>query len=190
MMKNLLQLVIVGLAVVLTTGCTKKKQHDDIIVKTVETPKPQGPIKMQSYSQKKDIQWLGKDYQVAIDRVADDSLRMVKDETGQQFVDNRITLRVIRSDGSSFFTRTFTKMSFDAQLDEDYRKTGILEGIVFDKVDGNNLVFAGSVSHPQTDEYIPLVVTVSNFGDVSIKRDELMDTTGSLEPETSSEEGV
>lgn len=190
MMKNLLQLVIIGLAVVLTTGCTKKKQHDDIIVKTVETPKPQGPIKMQSYSQKKDIQWLGKDYQVAIDRVADDSLRMVKDETGQQFVDNRITLRVIRSDGSSFFTRTFTKMSFDAQLDEDYRKTGILEGIVFDKVDGNNLVFAGSVSHPQTDEYIPLVVTVSNFGDVSIKRDELMDTTGSLEPETSSEEGV
>ena len=109
-MKNLLQLVIIGLAVVLTTGCTKKKQHDDIIVKTVETPKPQGPIKMQSYSQKKDIQWLGKDYQVAIDRVADDSLRMVKDETGQQFVDNRITLRVIRSDGSSFFTRTFTKM--------------------------------------------------------------------------------
>ena len=35
-MKNLLQLVIIGLAVVLTTGCTKKKQHDDIIVKTVE----------------------------------------------------------------------------------------------------------------------------------------------------------
>ena len=66
-----------------------------------------------------------------------------------------------------------------------------MEGIVFDKIDGNNLVFAGSVSHPQTDEYIPLVVPVSNFGDVSIKRDELMDTTGSLEPETSSdEEGV
>ena len=159
----------------LATGCAKKKQHDDIIVKTVETPKPQGPIKMQPYNQKKDIQWLGRDYQVVIDRVADDSLRMVKDETGQLFVDNRITLRVIRADGSSFFNRTFTKASFDAQLDDDYRKTGILEGIVFDKIDGNNLI-------------IPLVVTVSNFGDVTIKRDELMDTTGSLEPETSSDE--
>lgn len=188
MTMKLIQLSIIGLALVLTTGCAKKKQHDDIIVKTVETPKPQGPIKMQPYNQKKDIQWLGRDYQVAIDRVADDSLRMVKDETGQLFVDNRITLRVIRADGSSFFTRTFTKASFDAQLDDDYRKTGILEGIVFDKIDGNNLVFAGSVSHPQTDEYIPLVVTVSNFGDVTIKRDELMDTTGSLEPETSSDE--
>ena len=191
MMKKLIQLTMIGLAVVLTTGCAKKKQHDDIIVRTVEAPKPQGPIKMQPYSQKKGIQWLGRDYQVIIDRVADDSLRMVKDETGQTFVDNRITVRVIRADGSSFFTHTFTKAAFDGQLDDDYRKTGILEGIVFDKIDGNNLVFAGSVSHPQTDEYIPLVVTVSNFGDVSIKRDELMDTTGSLEPETSSdEEGV
>lgn len=185
---KLIRLSIIGLAFVLTTGCAKKKQNDDIIVKTVETPKPQGPIKMQPYNQKKDIQWLDRDYQVVIDRVADDSLRMVKDETGQLFVDNRITLRVIRADGSSFFTCTFTKTSFDAHLDDDYRKTGILEGIVFDKIDGNNLIFAGSVCHPQTDEYIPLVVTVSNFGDVTIKRDELMDTTGSLEPETSSDE--
>ena len=75
----------------------------------------------------------------------------------------------------------FTKSTFDAQLDDDYRQTGILEGLVFDKVDGNNLVFAGSVSHPQTDEYIPLVVTVSNFGNVTIKRDDQMDTNSTQE---------
>jgi len=75
----------------------------------------------------------------------------------------------------------FTKTDFDAQLDDDYRRTGILEGLVFDKVDGKNLVFAGSVSHPQTDEYIPLVVTVSNFGAVSIKRDDQMDTNSTQE---------
>jgi len=106
----------------------------------------------------------------------------VEDEMGQKFVDNRITLRIIRSDGSVFFSRTFTKAAFDAQLDDDYRQTGILEGIVFDQVDGHNLVFAGSVSHPQTDEYIPLVITVSNFGDVSIKRDDQMDTSGNETP--------
>ena len=107
----------------------------------------------------------------------------VQDETGQKFVDNRITLRVIRADGSVFFKKVFTKGNFDAQLDDDYRKTGILEGLVFDKVDGNNLVFAGSVSHPQTDEYIPLVVTVSNFGNISIKRDDQMDTNSTQEPQ-------
>ena len=186
-MKNT-QLLIVLLTVLLTVGCSKKKQTEDIIVTKIETPKPQGPIRMQPYNQTKDVRWLSRDYQVVIDRVADDSLRMVKDETGQQFVDNRITVRIIRSDGSVFFRRVFTKGSFDGQLDNDYRSTGILEGIVFDKVDGNNLVFAGSVSHPQTDEYIPLVVTVSNFGDVDIRRDDQMDTSGSLPSEVASDE--
>ena len=175
-----------------TTGCQiiiadGLRGTDDIIVPTVEAPKPQAPIRMQPYDQTKDVIWLSKNYQVAIQRVADDSLRMVKDETGQKFVDNRITLKIIRADGSVFFARTFTKSAFDAQLDDDYRQTGILEGIVFDKVDGNNLVFAGSVSHPQTDEYIPLVITVGNFGDVTIKRDDQMDTSA---VEKEDEEGV
>ena len=185
---KLIQLSIIGLALVLTTGCAKKKQHDDIIVKTVETPKPQGPIKMQPYNQKKDIQWLGRDYQVVIDRTPDDSLRMVKDENGQQFVDNRITIRVLRSDGSIFFNQTFTKAAFEKYLDDDYRETGILEGLVFDKVDGPQLVFAASVSHPQTDEYIPMVVTVSNFGTVGIRPDTELDTSGSLPPTSGEEE--
>lgn len=174
-----IRLVVVLLIALLAVSCAKKKQTDDIIVPRTETPKPQGPIRMQPYDQTKDIVWLEKNYHVAIHREADDSLKKVKDETGQEFVDNNITLRVIRSDGSVFFNRTFTKTAFDAQLDDDYRQTGILEGIVFDKVDGHNLVFAGSVSHPQTDEYIPLVIIVSNFGDVTIKRDDQMDTSGS-----------
>ena len=144
-------LAFVGL---ITVSCGKKKQHDDIIVQETETPQPQGPIRMQDYKDVKDIQWLGKQYQIEVTRTADDSLKLVKDETGQQFVDNRITLRVIRTDGSIFCTKTFTKSAFDGCLDDDYRKTGILEGFVFDKAEGNQLFFAASVCHPQTDEYI------------------------------------
>jgi hypothetical protein len=186
-----IRLVIVLLIAFFAVSCAKKKQTTDIIVPRTETPKPQGPIRMQPYDQTKDVVWLGKNYQVAIKREADDSLKMVKDENGQEFIDNRISLRIIRSDGSVFFSRTFTKVAFDAQLDNDYRETGILEGIVFDQVDGNNLIFAGSVSHPQTDEYIPLVITVSNFGDVTIKRDDQMDTSGSeTSATTDDEDGV
>lgn len=185
-----IRLVVLLLTVVLAVSCAKKKQTTDIIVPHVETPKPQGPIRMQPYDQTKDIEWLGKNYQVAIRREADDSLKMVKDETGQEYVDNHITLRIIRSDGSVFFSRTFTKAAFDAQLDNDYRQTGILEGIVFDQVDGHNLVFAGSVSHPESDEYIPLVITISNFGDVAIKRDDQMDTSGNDAPSSDDDEGV
>ena len=176
-----IQLLAALLMAVLAISCGKKKESKDIIVPTAEVVKPKAPISMQPYSQQQDVAWLDKSYQVFINRVADDSLRMVQDETGQKFVDNRITLRVVRADGSVFFKKVFTKSTFDAQLDDDYRQTGILEGLVFDKVDGNNLVFAGSVSHPQTDEYIPLVVTVSNFGNVTIKRDDQMDTNSTQE---------
>jgi hypothetical protein len=165
--------IIIALIAVplLLTSCGKKKQHDDIIVQETEAPKPQAPIRMQDYRQTTDVQWLGKQYQVEVSRTACDSLAMVKDESGQQFVDNRIVLKVIRQDGSIFCTKTFTKAAFTGCLDDDYRKTGILEGFVFDKAEGNQLFFAASVSHPQTDEYIPLVVTISNFSEVAISKD-------------------
>ena len=170
--KSVMALAFVGL---ITTSCGKKKQHDDIIVQETETPKPQAPIRMQDYKDVKDVQWLGKQYQVEVTRTASDSLAMVKDETGQQFVDNRIVLKVIRQDGTVFCTKTFTKSAFNSCLDDDYRKTGILEGFVFDKAEGNQLFFAASVCHPQTDEYIPMVVTVSNFGEVGIAKDQQME---------------
>lgn len=170
--KSVLALTFVGL---LATSCGKKKQHDDIIVQETEAPQPQAPIRMQDYKDVKDVQWLGKQYQIEVSRTACDSLAMVKDESGQQFVDNRIVLKVIRQDGSVFCTKTFTKSAFSACLNDDYRKTGILEGFVFDKAEGNQLFFAASVCHPQTDEYIPMVVTVSNFGEVGIARDQQME---------------
>ena len=160
------------------TDCKEQKKSDVIIAKKVETPKPQSPIRMQDYTQTKDVQWLGKNYQIEIKRMADDSLRMVKDESGQKFVDNRISLRVIRADGSVFFNSGFTKAAFDSYLNDDYRRTGILEGFVFDKVEGNHLFFAASVCHPQTDEYIPLVVSLSNLGEVGIRLDNNLDTYG------------
>ena len=85
-----IRLVIVLLIAFFAVSCAKKKQTTDIIVPRTETPKPQGPIRMQPYDQTKDVVWLGKNYQVAIKREADDSLKMVKDENGQEFIDNRI----------------------------------------------------------------------------------------------------
>lgn len=177
-MKPLIRIMMAAALVFTTAGCGEKKKSDDIIAPKPEAPKLQAPVRMQDYRQATDVKWLGKKYQVEVIRTPDDSLRMVKDETGQKFVDNRISLRIIRADGSVFFKRSFTKAAFESLLDDDYRRTGILEGLVYDRVEGNNLFFAASVCHPQTDEYIPLVVTVSNFGDVGIKLDTQLDTAG------------
>jgi hypothetical protein len=39
------------------------------------------------------------------------------------------------------------------------------------------------VCHPQTDEYVPFVVTLSKMGDLGIRLDTQMDTNGETEQE-------
>ena len=174
---------------ILLIACSEKKKSDDIITERVEQPKPQGPERMQEYSDNRDVDWIGKQYKVIVHRQPAESLPMVKDETGQEFVDNVISVRVVRADGSQFFEREFTKSDFLQYLDDDFSKTGVLEGLVFDKAEGDFLDFAASVSHPNSDEYIPLVVRLSRMGKITIQRDTQMDTTGDTpQPEPSSEE--
>lgn len=174
-------LVMAATALLVLSGCKEKKQSQDIIAPKYEAKAPQAPIRMENKVTTRDVKWLGKDYKVEISRVADDSLAMVQDDMGQKFVDNRYTVRIIRADGSVFFNKQFTKASFSSYIDSDFQKTGILDALTFDEVDGNELEFAVSVSHPQTDEYFPLELSVTNFGDISIKRDSDLDTSGTEE---------
>lgn len=177
-MRTTLIALAVAVAALSLGGCKEKRDNGDIITQKVVQKKPSKPIAMQEYTQRKDIDWNGAAVTSEIRRVADDSLRMVADETGQKHIDNRITLTISRPDGSVFFKKAFTKATFDAYLDDDYRNTGILEGLVFDKVEGGKLRFAASVSHPQTDEYIPLVVDIAKDGAVTMARDTQLDTNG------------
>ena len=188
MTKSLFMVIATGILLSLV-ACSEKKKSTDIITQRVETVKPQSPERMQEYDDSRDVTWIGKQYKVTVHRQPGDSLSMVKDEMGQKFVDNIISVSVFRADGSKFFSRNFTKSDFLTYLDDDYIKTGILEGLVFDKAEGDWLEFAASVSHPHTDEYIPLVVKLSRMGQVTIQRDTQMDTTGDTpEQEQSSEE--
>lgn len=186
-MKKILAFAAVGMMLGVMASCGGKKKSNDIIAPRVVKVKPKAPVRMQEYTDERDVKWLGKTYHVAINRQASDSLPLVKDETGQKFVDNVFTLAVSRADGSVFFSRQFTKQMMGAYLDEDYQNTGIFEGLVFDKVDGDWLVFGGSVGHPQTDEYIPLVIRLSRMGEVVISRDTQMDTHN-VDPSTTEDD--
>lgn len=176
-MKNCYAAALLALLAVGLTSCGDKKKSGDIIARRVVKHEPKAPERMQGYSDERDVQWIGRTYHVAIHRQPADSLPMVKDETGQQYVDNAISVTVSRADGSVFFSRTFTKSAFAALLDADYSKTGVFEGLVFDRADGDDLLFAASVCHPHTDEYIPLVVRLSRMGELSIRHDTQMDTS-------------
>ena len=189
MRKLLFAAGMTALALVLA-ACSEKKKSDDIITQRVVEVKPSAPIKMQEYNDSRDVEWIGKTYHVAINRRPADSLSMVKDENGQKYVDNIFTVAVSRSDGSVFFSRSFTKKDLNSYLDDDFRKTGLFEGLVFDKVDGDWLVFAASVGHPQTDEYIPMVIRLSRMGNLVIKRDVQMDTNNVEKADSLNEEDI
>lgn len=190
-MKRLLPLLAIALLLVCVASCSSKKKRDDIITTKYEKPAPQGPIRTDNYKDSKSFKWLDRDYVCTIERIADDSLPMVKDETGQQFVDNRVKVVISRADGSVFFNRVFTKSTFNSYIDKDFQQKGILEGFVFDKVESNEVRFACSVSLPQSDEYIPLILAVTRNGDIAITRDTRLDTeiedtpTSELEDEDS-----
>ena len=192
-MKRVTIALSVVVAALVLGACGNKKKSEDIITQRVVKAAPQGPIRMPENNDQRDVNWIGKTYHITIHRLPADTLSLVKDDTGQQYVDNIFTLTVSRQDGSVFFTRQFVKTDFARLVGDDFRRTGILEGFVFDKANGDWLEFGASVGRPQTDEYIPLVVRLSRMGDVDMKVDTQLDTNSDLDgaqPVADDEDGV
>lgn len=160
-------------------ACNEKKPTNDIIA-----PKPvkktlSAPSKMQASEHKEAVNWVGSEYTVSIKRSVDESLPMIDDGAGNKYFDNKIEVKVTRKDGSEFFSKTFKKTDFAAQVGDDYLKKSAMLGIVLEKAEGDNLTFAASVGSPDvlSDEYIPLIVTLSRMGNVSIQKDTRLDSS-------------
>jgi hypothetical protein len=57
-----------------------------------------------------------------------------------------------------------------SSVHSDYAKKGALVAIIFDKAEGDNLLFAVTVGSPDSasEEYVPLTLKISRFGSVAI----------------------
>lgn len=175
-MKRLLPLVLVAALVVLG-ACKEKRQSTDIIATKYVPKQPQAPIAMPADAQTKNIDWQGKPYTIMIERVPADSLPQVTDENNQPYVDNRVKLKIVREDGSIFFQRTFTKASFNAYIDDSFRKNGILAGFRYDELENSGIEFSVVIALPDAidDVFVPLELVVDRQGSISISRDDDMD---------------
>ena len=184
-------LFILMAAAAMLTACQEKKESTVIIAPKPEPVKPSGPILMQDMKAENSVEWIGKTYKVIVNRKVDRELPMVEVEPGKKAYDNRISLTIVRPDGTEFFNKEYTKAAFMNCLDENTKKNGVLLGIVLDRADGDNLIFAASVGSPDvlSDEFIPMVLTVGRMGDVNIKRDTTMDTSNDQEQQEE-DEGV
>ena len=178
-MKHLFPLILVA-GLVVFGACKEKKESTDIITTKYVPKKPQPPIAMPSETITKNVTWQDKPYTVVITRQASDSLSLVKDENGQPYVDNRVEIVVTRADGSVFFKKVFTKASFNAYIDESFRKNGILAGIQYDEIDSKGMEFSVVVGLPDAldDVFVPLELVVDRFANIAISRDDDMDMRG------------
>ena len=145
---------------------------------------------MSGYEQSRDVEWLGNHYKVVVKREADHELPIIQLDKTTKYYDNKITIRILRSDGTEFFNRTFTKTAFESYLDKQTKSMGALLGIVFEKTEGDNLSFAASVGSPDitSDEYLPLVLKISRMGAVSISNDQVLDTESTSSASSTSKE--
>jgi len=189
-MKKLIPIFFTALVLGGFTSCHEKKKSDVIIAPKPVAPKPKKTQKMSEYEQARDVEWLGSTYKIIVKREADDSLPLALGDDNTKYYDNKITVRILRKDGTEFFNRTFLKSDFTGFLDEHTKEEGALLGIVFDKADANELTFAASVGSPDvtSDEYVPLVVKISRLGAVSMGKDTQLDTGG--EENENEEDGV
>lgn len=160
-------------------ACSGEKKESTVII----APKPEPvatsntPTRMDVVEHEDTVKWLGKVYKLFVKRAPADSASVVTDEQGHKYFDNLIRVRVVRPDGSEFFNRVFRKSDFSDLLDENTRKTGVLLGVVKDRAEGEQLRLAASVGAADvlSDEYIPLLITVTSHGDVSFQKDTKLD---------------
>lgn len=189
-MKKAIGCIVLCAAAMLVVSCAEKPKSDNIIVHKRAKVQKKGTQTMSGYEDKRNVEWLGSTYKVCVERKSDTSLPQAFDEMGNSYYDNTITVRVLRSDGSVFFERTFLKTDFTQYISDAYAQ-GALLGVVFDCVEGESLRFAASVGSPDrmSDEYEPLVVKISRMGAVSIAKDTKLDTASEDELEDE-DEGV
>ena len=184
MIKMLFYTFFISILTVLQVGCVKKKDTTNIITHKEEKKRPKPIQRVGDFSQTRVVSWLGHNVKITTERLADKDLSFVQDENGNKYYDNKIILKIQRSDGSIFLERVFYKSDFSKFIDISADKTTALLGVVFDRINGEHLLFAASVGSPDnmSDEFIPLVLKVSKSGSLSIYKDTQMDTNdGSIQ---------
>ena len=177
-MKKIKLFLVVACAGCMLMGCKEKPKSNDIIAPKPVKKVQSGPVSMQEIKQSLEVDWVGSKYKIEIVRTSNEQLALTRDESGKKYYDNQIEMRILRKDGSQFFSRKFTKADFVSCLDENTRKDGALLGIVLDKAEENQLRFAASVGSPDvlSDQYVPMLLIVTRMGEVSIAKDNRLDS--------------
>ena len=164
----------VAFALFMMTGCKSDEKNAEEEKKRIfqieKIDENTGLQQMQVSQIQQEITCNGKKYQFSVLREPAKDLPQVKSDMGL-FLDNRITVKILRENGSKLFEKVFTKKDFAEYLTEEYLSHSVLEGLVFDDVstsEKNVLTLVASVSYPMTDLYTPFSIVVSETGKMTL----------------------
>ncbi len=166
-------MLVAACAVVVLFSCKKGKEEATPVVYP-DVVLEDGVYTMPSYHVS-DADTVGSDiYAYDIVREANDSLPMVTNDWGTT-KDNEITLTLMRN-GHKYYSHTFTKRMFQSSIDTSFYAHSILDGIRFLRNEkGQGMVFSLAVSEPNSDMGVAFAVTVSDDGNVSFAKEDIMD---------------
>lgn len=162
------------LASMMSCSSASKKEKDGTMIVNQDSVTDKGLQCMQRSEAKASFEYKGKKYESLVVRRPDETLPVVTNEQGERYADNRIRLR-LTCEGKTLVDKEFTKEDFAGQVDAKFLKHAILEGMVYDKTSSAGILYAASVCYPQTDLYMPLRLTITANGNISIVREELME---------------
>lgn len=188
-MRKLFSFIIIPFLIAATTGCKEKKDQQVIIIKKPKVVKAEKPQSMGNQKQSTHVTWMGSHYTVEIQRLSVDSLPLATDGV-KRYYDNSITVNIVRADGTTFFKHKFLKSEFKNYVDANYYEGGALLGVAYEKTQGTQLLLGASVGSPDkaSDEYVPLIIKVDNYGHYSIEKDTKADVNSMRnEPDTEDE---
>ncbi|WP_294629297.1 DUF4738 domain-containing protein [uncultured Bacteroides sp.] len=174
-MKKIIYLFLLSLAVVAAAcGGKRGRAKGESILATMDSVDANGLQRMQISKSETDIKFKGKDYRSFVLRTPDETLPHVTNEMGDTYLDNKIVLRLTRGN-EKVFDKTFTKNDFSSVVDAKFLSHSVLEGIVYDKTTSQGIVYAGSVCYPQTDLYVPLSITITADGKMTIQKVDMLE---------------
>lgn len=171
--------LVMGAATLLLVACGEKENTNNIITRKPVKVVRKSTQRVGDYAQSRVVDWHGSVFTVSVERKADTSLPLVDDGMGNNYYDNRVSVRVTGKDGRDVFSRVFTKADFGKYVDSEYVSRSALLGVVFDRVEGDCIYFAASVGSPDkmSDDYVPLVVRLAYGGkQPTIYKDTVLDT--------------
>jgi hypothetical protein len=178
MIKTLTIPLVLALALLAGCGSQAKQQPAERIVETQDTAT--GIFTLRELHVADSIMLADKTYKYQFDFTPCDSLRPVRNQQGDDYYDNMVTLKVTQ-DGRTVTERTFTKQSFSELVPHDFMQYSALVGFTYDytKMDASDaLYFIATVGDPDetADMAFPIELRITPSGSLTLEKAVDLDT--------------